>query len=142
MRAMEDEELCVAKSFSLKRNLIAGIRLRAAHLKMPMSAYVATLVHNDLVRGIGPPLSLSPWELPLYADPKPPRRAVSWSSSICRTNDLPPCFIHWPHERERTRVLGKDGFFPWQGLSIPVLMGRNFASAVCRLFFEGSDAGR
>jgi len=47
---MEYEELCVAKSFSLKRNLIAGIRLRARYLNMPMSAYVATLVHN----GSGP----------------------------------------------------------------------------------------
>jgi hypothetical protein len=43
-----DEELCVAKSFSLKRNLIAGIRARAAYLGLSMSAYVATLVHNDL----------------------------------------------------------------------------------------------
>jgi hypothetical protein len=66
---MEYEELCVAKSFSLKRNLIAGIRVRARYLKMPMSAYVATLVHNDLVRGIQAPLSLSPWEVPVYADP-------------------------------------------------------------------------
>ena len=72
MRAMEYEELCVAKSFSLKRNLIAGIRVRAAYLRMPMSAYVATLVHNDLVRGIEAPFSISPWELPVYADPKPP----------------------------------------------------------------------
>ena len=73
---MEYEELCVAKSFSLKRNLIAGIRLRARYLKMPMSAYVAALVHNDLVRGIQAPLSISPWEVPLYAAPcksaKPP----------------------------------------------------------------------
>ena len=41
-----------------------------------MSAYVATLVHNDLVRGIQAPLSISPWEVPLYAAPcksaKPP----------------------------------------------------------------------
>jgi hypothetical protein len=66
---MEYEELCVAKSFSLKRNLIAGIRVRARYLGMPMSAYVAALVHNDLARGIGAPLSLSPWELPIYADP-------------------------------------------------------------------------
>jgi hypothetical protein len=75
---MESEELCVAKSFSLKRNLIAGIRLRARYLKMPMSAYVAALVHNDLIRGIKTPLSISPWELPVYADPKPssPRGVV------------------------------------------------------------------
>ena len=72
MRAMEYQELCVAKSFSLKRNLIAGIRVRARYLRMPMSAYVATLVHNDLVRGIEAPFSISPWELPVYADPKPP----------------------------------------------------------------------
>jgi hypothetical protein len=69
---MEYQELCVAKSFSLKRNLIAGIRVRARYLRMPMSAYVATLVHNDLVRGIEAPFSISPWELPVYADPKPP----------------------------------------------------------------------
>jgi hypothetical protein len=69
---MEYEEFCVAKSFPLKRNLIAGIRLRARYLKMPMSAYVAALVHNDLVRGIQAPFSLSPWEVPIYADPKPP----------------------------------------------------------------------
>jgi len=71
-----DKELCVAKSFSLKRKLIAGIRARAAYLGMPMSAYVAALVHNDLVRGIQAPLSISPWEVPLYAAPcksaKPP----------------------------------------------------------------------
>jgi len=69
---MEYEEICVAKSFSLKRNLIAGIRLRARYLGMPMSAYVAALVHNDLARGIQTPLLLNPWELPIYADPKPP----------------------------------------------------------------------
>jgi hypothetical protein len=62
---MEYEELCVAKSFSLKRNLIAGIRVRAAYLRMPMSAYVALL-----------PLSLSPWEVPIYADAKPSPRGV------------------------------------------------------------------
>jgi hypothetical protein len=73
---MEYEELCVAKSFSLKRNLIAGIRLRAAALKMPMSAYVATLVHNDLAYGLQRPLSLSPRELPIYPDPKPPSPRV------------------------------------------------------------------
>jgi len=70
---MEYDELCVAKSFSLKRNLIAGIRIRARYLRMPMSAYVATLVHNDLARGIDGSLSLNPWELPRYPDPpKPP----------------------------------------------------------------------
>jgi hypothetical protein len=69
---MEYEELCVAKSFSLKRNLIAGIRLRARYLGLPMSAYVAALVHNDLVRGIDRPFSISPWELPVYLDSKPP----------------------------------------------------------------------
>ena len=65
---MEYEELCVAKSFSLKRNLIAGIRLRARALKMSMSAYVAALVHNDLVYGIERPFSISPRDLPVYPD--------------------------------------------------------------------------
>jgi hypothetical protein len=69
---MEYEELCVAKSFSLKRNLIAGIRLRSAHLKMPMSAYVAALIHNDLVYGIKRPFSISPRDLPVY--PELPKR--------------------------------------------------------------------
>jgi len=66
--AMEYEELCVAKSFSLKRNLIAGIRLRARYLKMPMSAYVAALIHNDLVRGIEAPLTRIPAEVPIKID--------------------------------------------------------------------------
>jgi hypothetical protein len=75
-----DEELCVAKSFSLQRKLIAGIRARSAHLGMPMSNYVATLVHNDLVRGISAPLSLDPGEVPIniedYKSAKPPPRGV------------------------------------------------------------------
>jgi hypothetical protein len=54
----QNPELCVAKSFSLKRKLIAGIRLRARYLKMPMSAYVAALVHNDLERGMDAPLQI------------------------------------------------------------------------------------
>jgi hypothetical protein len=70
---MEYAELCVAKSFSLPRNLIAGIRLRARALKMSMSSYLAALVHNDLVYGIERPFSISPRELPLY--PEPPRSA-------------------------------------------------------------------
>jgi hypothetical protein len=68
---MEYEELCVAKSFSLKRNLIAGIRVRAAYLGMPMSGYVAALVHNDLVFGIKRPFSISPRDLPVYPEPRP-----------------------------------------------------------------------
>ena len=31
-------------------------------------------------------------------------------------------FIHWPHLAEGALGVGKDGFFPWQGLSIPALM--------------------
>jgi hypothetical protein len=65
-------ELCIPKSFSLRRKLIAGIRARAAYLDLSMSTYVATLVHNDLVRGIQAPLSLNPRDVPIYADPKPP----------------------------------------------------------------------
>jgi hypothetical protein len=74
---MEYEELCVAKSFSLKRNLIVGIRLRARYLAMPMSAYVAALVHNDLARGINRPFSINPWELPVYPDPGKSTKAPS-----------------------------------------------------------------
>jgi hypothetical protein len=54
----QNPELCIAKSFSLRRKLIAGIRARAAYLDLSMSTYVATLVHNDLVRGIQAPLSI------------------------------------------------------------------------------------
>jgi len=72
---MEYEELCVAKSFSLKRNLIAGIRIRAAYLKMSMSAYIAALVHNDLVYGIERPLAINPRDLPVYPDKSKSTRA-------------------------------------------------------------------
>ena len=65
-----DEELCVAKSFSLKRKLVNGIRIRAGRLNMPMSVYVAMLVHNDLLRGLDAPLSFNPGEVPLYQKPK------------------------------------------------------------------------
>jgi hypothetical protein len=51
-----NEELYVAKSFSLKRKLIAAIRVRARALGISMSAYVATLIRNDLVRGTQAPL--------------------------------------------------------------------------------------
>ena len=63
----KNPELCVAKSFSLRRKLIAAIRGRAAHLGVSMSAYVATLVKNDLVRGIDAPLSLEPGKVPTSA---------------------------------------------------------------------------
>jgi hypothetical protein len=63
----KNPELCVAKSFSLPRKLIAAIRGRAAHLGVSMSAYVATLVKNDLVRGIDAPLSLEPGKVPTSA---------------------------------------------------------------------------
>jgi hypothetical protein len=55
---MEYEELCEAKSFSLKRKLIAGVRERAKHLGVAMSVYVAALIRNDLARGIDAPLAL------------------------------------------------------------------------------------
>ena len=76
---MEDEyaELCVAKSFSLPRNLIAGIRLRARALKMPMSRYLSTLAHNDLVYGLDRPLALTPRDLPIYPDPGKSKKASS-----------------------------------------------------------------
>jgi hypothetical protein len=53
---LPSEELCVAKSFSLPRKLIAAIRTRATHLGISMSGYIAALVHNDLARGEGAPL--------------------------------------------------------------------------------------
>ena len=64
---MEYEELCEAKSFSLKRKLIAGVRERAKHLGIAMSVYVAALIRNDLARGLDAPLALgdsSPTEKP------------------------------------------------------------------------------
>ena len=67
----------MAKSFSLKRNLIAGIRLRARALKMPMSAYVAALVHNDLAYGIERPFAISPRDLPVYPDLGKSKKAQS-----------------------------------------------------------------
>ena len=60
-------ELCVAKSFSLKRNLIAGVRAKSARLGVAMSVYVAALIRNDLARGLDAPLALggsSPAEKP------------------------------------------------------------------------------
>jgi hypothetical protein len=51
-------ELCVAKSFSLKRNLIAGVRAKSARLGVAMSVYVAALIRNDLARGLDAPLAL------------------------------------------------------------------------------------
>jgi hypothetical protein len=55
---MEDEELCVAKSFSLKRSVISAIRARAAYLGIPMSAYVSRVLRRDLARGIQAPFTL------------------------------------------------------------------------------------
>jgi hypothetical protein len=58
------EELCVAKTFSLKRKTIAAIRSRAAHLGLSLSSYLSALIHNDLVRGFDAPLLLEPSPAP------------------------------------------------------------------------------
>jgi hypothetical protein len=77
-----NEELCEAKSFSLKRKLIAGVRERAKHLGVAMSVYVAALIRNDLARGIDAPLALgiSPEQEPLptqsITTPPSPRGVV------------------------------------------------------------------
>ena len=68
-------ELCIAKSFSLRRRVIAAIRARAKALNISMSTYVATLIHNDLVRGVNAPLSLEPAATVGTGQP-PPRGVV------------------------------------------------------------------
>jgi hypothetical protein len=45
---MPNEKLCVAKSFSLRRELIAAIRTRAMALGTSMSSYVAAALERDL----------------------------------------------------------------------------------------------
>jgi hypothetical protein len=57
---LEPEEICVAKSFSLRRKLITAIRARAAYLGVSMSAYISTVVRNDLAKGMNAPLSIEP----------------------------------------------------------------------------------
>jgi hypothetical protein len=42
------QELCVAKSFSLKRGLLNAIRLKSQTLGVSMSAYLSGLVCADL----------------------------------------------------------------------------------------------
>jgi hypothetical protein len=54
----KNPDLYIAKSFSLQRKLIAAIRVRARALGISMSAYVATLVRNDLARAGEAPLSI------------------------------------------------------------------------------------
>ena len=61
---MEYDELRVAKSYSLKRRLIAAICARAAHLKISMSAYVAAVIEHDLTRGIDAPFAPGPTKIP------------------------------------------------------------------------------
>ena len=50
----------MAKSFSLKRKLLRAIRARAAYLGLSMSAYISTVVRNDLAKGMNAPLSIEP----------------------------------------------------------------------------------
>ena len=57
---LEPEEIHVAKSFSLRRKLITAIRARAACLGVSMSAYISTVVRNDLAKGMNAPLSIEP----------------------------------------------------------------------------------
>jgi hypothetical protein len=56
---MDPDEIKLSVSFSLKRKMVAGVRARAAYLGVPMSTYVAALIHNDLCRGIQAPLQLA-----------------------------------------------------------------------------------
>jgi hypothetical protein len=64
----KNPELCIAKSFSLKRKLIAAARSRAKALGVSTSGYIAALIHNDLARGGDAPLSIEPKaERPLSA---------------------------------------------------------------------------
>jgi hypothetical protein len=56
----KNPELCVAKSFSLRRKLITAIRARAACLGVSMSAYISAVVRNDLAKGMNAPLSIEP----------------------------------------------------------------------------------
>jgi hypothetical protein len=61
-------ELCVPRSFSLRRKMIVAVRVRAKALGVSMSAYITALIHNDLARGLDAPLSLEP-----VAAEQPPR---------------------------------------------------------------------
>jgi hypothetical protein len=54
----QNPELCIPKSFSLKRKMIAAARARAKALGVSTSGYVAALIHNDLERGMAAPLSI------------------------------------------------------------------------------------
>jgi|SRR6516165_9294136 hypothetical protein len=72
----QNEEQFIPKSFSLKRKMIAGIRARAAYLGLSLSAYVAALVHNDLVRGIHAPLSIVPAQAPSKVGQSSPHGVV------------------------------------------------------------------
>jgi hypothetical protein len=75
----EDEELCVAKSFSLKRKTIAAIRQRAAYLGISMSTYVSTVLRRDLARGREAPFALgetTPGQKPVDKDVSPSPRGV------------------------------------------------------------------
>jgi hypothetical protein len=65
------EELCVAKSFSLRPNLITAIRVRASCLGVSMSAYISTVVRNDLAKGMNAPLSIQPEGAPLRESQSP-----------------------------------------------------------------------
>jgi hypothetical protein len=49
---MPDEKICVAKSFSLRRELIVAVRTRARALGTSMSSLVAAAVERDLERGL------------------------------------------------------------------------------------------
>jgi hypothetical protein len=52
--------LCIPRSFSLRRDLCAALRARAAQLGLSMSGYLSILVRHDLARGMDAPLSLEP----------------------------------------------------------------------------------
>ena len=52
------DQIKLSISFSLSRKVIAGLKTKAALLGVSKSAYVSSLLHNDLIRGRDAPLEL------------------------------------------------------------------------------------
>jgi len=76
---MHYDEIKLSVSFSLKRKMVAAIRERARRLGVPMSAYVSSLIHNDMVRGRDASLELLAGEekvLPSGIEDSPRARGV------------------------------------------------------------------
>ena len=69
-------ELCIAKSFSLKRRIITAVRVRAKALNISMSTYITALIHNDLEQGREAPLSIDASKSTTLSPPSPSPRGV------------------------------------------------------------------